>query len=137
METVGAGEAKGDVLGKEKPEAVGAGAEAEGVKADDESETGKDLLDEKEVSRALLGIASLSNLPLPVQQRIRALRKNQLDIIELEKDYYKELHDLDTKYAKLYGNKFTLVSSYNRSKGQRSRSLTDFCSSSFNSDGSW
>ncbi len=44
-----------------------------------------------------------------VQRRIRALRKNQLEIIDIETNFYKEMHQLETKYEKLYKEKFDLV----------------------------
>ncbi|OXA64918.1 nucleosome assembly protein 1-like 1 isoform X2 [Folsomia candida] len=41
-----------------------------------------------------------------VQKRVQALRKNQKDILQVESNFYKEIHQLELKFEKLYHEKF-------------------------------
>jgi len=44
----------------------------------------------------------VSALPIQVKNRVKALKKLQLESIEVEAEYYREVHALDIKYQKLY-----------------------------------
>ena len=44
----------------------------------------------------------ISALPIQVKNRVKALKKLQLESIEVEAEYYREVHALDIKYQKLY-----------------------------------
>lgn len=44
-----------------------------------------------------------------VQKRVQALRKNQKDILQVESNFYKEIHQLELKFEKLYHEKFDFV----------------------------
>jgi len=46
--------------------------------------------------------ADLAKLPKNVLRRVRALKKLQLEEIDVLSDYYKAVHELDTKYAEQY-----------------------------------
>ena len=50
-------------------------------------------------------------LPKPVKRRIKALKKLQNDVIQLESQFYKEVHVLECKYATQYASLFDKVSS--------------------------
>lgn len=44
----------------------------------------------------------VSHLPQVVQNRVKALKNIQLDTVKAECEYYKEVHELDLKYQKIY-----------------------------------
>lgn len=44
----------------------------------------------------------VEDLPIEVQRRIRALKKNQLEITQIEAKFYQEMHELECKYLPLY-----------------------------------
>lgn len=44
----------------------------------------------------------IDDLPPEVQRRVKALKNIQLENIKQEVDYYKELHQLDLKYQRIY-----------------------------------
>jgi len=44
----------------------------------------------------------ISSLPNVVQNRLRALKNLQLETVKAECEYYKEVHQLDLKYQKMY-----------------------------------
>jgi len=44
----------------------------------------------------------ISSLPIVVQNRVKALKNLQLKTVNAECDYYKEVHQLDVKFQKLY-----------------------------------
>jgi len=44
----------------------------------------------------------VASLPKPVQDRVKALKNLQMDVVNAEHDYYKEVHQLDVKYQKMY-----------------------------------
>merc|ERR1711973_363293 len=44
----------------------------------------------------------MDDLPPEVQRRVKALKNIQLENIKQEVDYYKELHQLDLKYQRIY-----------------------------------
>ena len=44
----------------------------------------------------------LFSLPKDVQRRIKALKKLQSEIIDVESDFYKDMHKLEIKYAQKY-----------------------------------
>lgn len=48
----------------------------------------------------------IQSLPKPVKRRIKALKKLQNDGIQLESDFYKEVHVLECKYAQQYNSLF-------------------------------
>jgi len=56
----------------------------------------------------------LESLPESIKNRIKALRKIQLDFTNLEAEFYKEVHELERKYhlkqVSLYEKRFTVIS---------------------------
>lgn len=44
----------------------------------------------------------LALLPAPVKRRIKALKKLQLEVTQMEAKFFKEVHDLECKYHRLY-----------------------------------
>jgi nucleosome assembly protein 1-like 1 len=44
----------------------------------------------------------ISSLPVVVQNRVKALKNLQLETVKAECEYYKEVHQLDVKYQKVY-----------------------------------
>jgi len=44
----------------------------------------------------------VASLPLAVQHRVKALKNLQMDVVKAECGYYKEVHQLDVKYQKMY-----------------------------------
>ena len=46
--------------------------------------------------------SKVDQLPAEVARRVKALKNIQLDSVKHEVEYYKELHQLDLKYQKLY-----------------------------------
>jgi len=48
----------------------------------------------------------LCNMPPEVKKRVCALRKNQKEVIDIETQFYLEMHQLEIKYEKLYKEKF-------------------------------
>ena len=50
------------------------------------------------------------SLPKVVKRRIKALKKLQFDMIKEESEFYKEVHELECKYAAKYAPIFNRVS---------------------------
>ncbi|XP_055957820.1 nucleosome assembly protein 1-like 1 isoform X3 [Patella vulgata] len=48
----------------------------------------------------------IDRLPKVVKRRLKALKKLQFDVIKLESEFYKEVHDLECKYASKYVSMF-------------------------------
>jgi len=48
-------------------------------------------------------------LPKPVQRRVKALKRIQRDMFEIESKFYAELHTLEHKYEGLKGSLFDKV----------------------------
>ncbi|XP_067928246.1 nucleosome assembly protein 1-like 1 isoform X2 [Watersipora subatra] len=46
--------------------------------------------------------AHMQSLPKSVRRRVKALKKLQYDMVKLESNFYKEVHQLECKYADLY-----------------------------------
>lgn len=44
----------------------------------------------------------VDSLPKPVIRRVKALKKLQFDMIQMESKFYEEVHQLECKYAELY-----------------------------------
>ena len=49
------------------------------------------------------------SLPKVVKRRIKAMKKLQFDIVNVEADFYKEVHTLECKYASKYASMFAKV----------------------------
>jgi len=93
----------------------GEGKKAEGKKVEGKKEpqsvfdfSGKDApmlaQFQKQLERSLVGKSSgyLEGLPKQVQERIKALKFLHSQRVKLEKDFNKELKELETKYETLY-----------------------------------
>ncbi|KAJ8984555.1 hypothetical protein NQ317_006841 [Molorchus minor] len=75
----------------------------------EEEETGQEIANKiLEFPNVLAAIQSQRNaemlalLPPAVKRRIKALKKLQLEATHIEAKFYKEVHDLECKYHKLY-----------------------------------
>ncbi|KAG5886779.1 hypothetical protein JTB14_009412 [Gonioctena quinquepunctata] len=75
----------------------------------EEEETGQDIAAKiLEFPNVLAAIQSQRNaemlalLPAPVKRRIKALKKIQLEATNIEAKFFKEVHDLECRYHKLY-----------------------------------
>jgi len=86
-------------------------AEAGGDQAADSTKIAAQLMKNPQVLAALqqklgsiVGTPSgyIQSLPKPVKRRIKALKKIQNDVIQLESQFYKEVHILECKYAAKY-----------------------------------
>jgi len=51
------------------------------------------------------------SLSKPVQRRVKALKRLQRDMFEIEMKFYEELHVLEHKYEKMYSSLFDKVTS--------------------------
>ena len=60
-------------------------------------------------SNDLLAISRCS-LPKVVKRRLKALKKLQFQMIEIESKFYEEVHELECKYANKYAPLFDRVS---------------------------
>lgn len=49
-----------------------------------------------------IDLAQLAAVSAPIRKRINALKNDQLKLLDLEKQFFEELHQLECKYAKLY-----------------------------------
>ncbi|ESO97619.1 hypothetical protein LOTGIDRAFT_103941, partial [Lottia gigantea] len=63
-------------------------------------------LQEKLVSMVGAHSGYIQSLPKVVKRRLKALKKLQFDVIKLESEFYKEVHDLECKYASKYVSMF-------------------------------
>lgn len=79
------------------------------VESVEEEETGQEIankfLDFPNVLASLQNQRNsemLALLPAPVKKRIKALKKLQLQATNIEADFFKEVHELECKYHKLY-----------------------------------
>lgn len=52
---------------------------------------------------------TMASLPPAVQRRVRALRNLQREFVDYEAKFYKEVHELECKYEKLYKPLFDKV----------------------------
>lgn len=52
----------------------------------------------------------MAALPPQVKRRIKALKKLQLEATNIEAEFFKEVHELECKYLKLYTPLYTTVS---------------------------
>lgn len=52
------------------------------------------------------------SLPKVVKRRIKALKKLQFDMITIEADFYKDVHELECKYANKYTPIFDRVGTF-------------------------
>lgn len=50
------------------------------------------------------------SLPKSIQRRVKALKKLQFESTKIEAEFYKEVHELECKYAARYDNVFQKVS---------------------------
>jgi nucleosome assembly protein 1-like 1 len=52
----------------------------------------------------MVGLRSgyIESLPAPVKRRVKALKKLQFEVIKIESEFYKEVHELECKYAAKY-----------------------------------
>ena len=55
-------------------------------------------------------IYAVSSLPKVVKRRLKALKKLQFDMIKIEAEFYKEVHELECRYATKYAPLFDRVS---------------------------
>ncbi|KAL1506828.1 hypothetical protein ABEB36_006118 [Hypothenemus hampei] len=62
----------------------------------------KKNMDLPNVHSALKAIEMLASLPPPVKRRVKALKKLQLEATHIEAKFFKEVHDLECKYHRLY-----------------------------------
>lgn len=49
------------------------------------------------------------DVPPEVQRRIKALKKIQVEITQIESQFFREMHDLEVKYAPMYTKHFEKV----------------------------
>lgn len=49
-----------------------------------------------------IDIQQLTAISVPIKKRINALKNEQVKLLELEKKFFEELHELECRYAKLY-----------------------------------
>lgn len=52
------------------------------------------------------------DVPPEVQRRIKALKKIQVEITQIESQFFREMHDLEVKYAPMYTEHFEKVSKW-------------------------
>lgn len=79
------------------------------IESVEEEETGHDIANKiLEFPNVLASIQNQRNnemlalLPVPVKRRIKSLKKLQLEVTNIEAKFFKEVHDLECKYHKLY-----------------------------------
>lgn len=79
------------------------------IESVEEEETGQDIANRiLEFPNVLASLQNQRNaemlalLPAPVKRRIKSLKKLQLDATNIEAKFFKEVHDLECKYHKLY-----------------------------------
>lgn len=91
----------------EKQQPVEGDVEVEEGVEEEEEQTGplKGNTGPLPVSREL----EIPDVPPEVQKRIKALKKIQVDITQIESQFFKEMHDLEVKYAPKYTQYFEKV----------------------------
>jgi len=57
-----------------------------------------------------LDVVLCCSLPKPVQRRVKALKRLQRDMFEIELKFYEEMHTLEHKYENLYSSLYDKVS---------------------------
>lgn len=95
------------------PERVGDSADDIDTEEEEQSPSAaaaRQFLNRPDILAALQGRVHqelLDSLPAVIKRRIKALKKLQLDTINIEAKFYEEVHHLEVKYHKLYSPLYT------------------------------